>query len=616
MKLPPLSRGAKIVGLSLLLLLVLGNLVLFARAGGAGGSSGSSGFSSGGSSNDGAFIFALIFQLIRIIGPIPTLVIVLIGLLIFRLQTRAQHQRTNTVHQTRRVSAESSGPPASVKEFLKQNPDFSLPEFEGRVRKAFFDIQEAWQKKSMDPVRRYVSDALYQRFTTQFLMMNLLEQTNELSNIRIQRIWLQKAEREGDIQTLDVGIQATLTDRFVCKTNPSLNSGGTETFTEYWSFLRKGKKSSTADYTRDMYHSNDCPSCSAPLPEDLGERGQCPYCRTVVNTGEFDWVLSEITQVEDYGASMALENRASGGGRRKAQEVLSAIPGQSVQSIEDQASNAYLQILSAIVRKEPQGMRRFTGDTLYTSLEKAIPPGNVVYNRLFLNHATLLSAGMAESENKIRASVAIKMTYQRVELTNKRTQLIDRALYTKSEVLTLERALPQGQVSKGSLLMHQCPACGAGIQDSLDTACPYCSTVYTGGTHDWVAIELVPLSDFARPKTESSARIVKPKHFDQLYDVKDYALVNMMVVLAADGLYSDEEREFAREVAKSLGFNPEGLESLFAQASAGRLGIRMPHQVAKRGSIFKLMEQAARADGRIDPAEQAILDEVRKSYMF
>ncbi|NCN04717.1 MAG: hypothetical protein GW949_03710, partial [Spirochaetales bacterium] len=114
MKLPPLSRGAKIVGLSLLLLLVLGNLVLFARAGGAGGSSGSSGFSSGGSSNDGAFIFALIFQLIRIIGPIPTLVIVLIGLLIFRLQTRAQHQRTNTVHQTRRVSAESSGPPASV----------------------------------------------------------------------------------------------------------------------------------------------------------------------------------------------------------------------------------------------------------------------------------------------------------------------------------------------------------------------------------------------------------------------------------------------------------------------------------------------------------------------
>ena len=76
-----------------------------------------------------------------------------------------------------------------------------------------------------------------------------------------------------------------------------MNSSGSAEFVEFWSFLRRRGIAG-----KDIYHSDNCPSCGAPQKPML-DIGKCEYCNTLLNSGEYDWVLSEITQSDDYTGS-------------------------------------------------------------------------------------------------------------------------------------------------------------------------------------------------------------------------------------------------------------------------------------------------------------------------
>jgi uncharacterized membrane protein YebE (DUF533 family) len=108
---------------------------------------------------------------------------------------------------------------------------------------------------------------------------------------------------------------------------------------------------------------------------------------------------------------------------------------------------------------------------------------------------------------------------------------------------------------------------------------------------------------------------VNPAVFENLYDVRDFAMNNLMVMIAADGVFSDAERAFAEEAAAKLGFKIDNMQALFDMAAAGRLGLRMPNDVGKREKIIRMMEEAARADGEIAPEEQKVLDYLRSSFI-
>ena len=66
-------------------------------------------------------------------------------------------------------------------------------------------------------------------------------------------------------------------------------------YEEVWSFLRKrGSKSKNGVPALE----GRCPNCGADLP--VSDVVRCEYCKAVVNSGEHDWVLAEITQPEEW----------------------------------------------------------------------------------------------------------------------------------------------------------------------------------------------------------------------------------------------------------------------------------------------------------------------------
>jgi predicted lipid-binding transport protein (Tim44 family)/DNA-directed RNA polymerase subunit RPC12/RpoP len=602
---------------------VVSAVSLYARAGGSGGgrssgggsrssgggfssgsSFGSSGFSPGGSHGSGSgaagfAVFGLIF------GGIIFLVAALVIYYTFFYKPSATGFKNFPDPEPKDFDSLDG-----ADTFLAANPDFDEEQFLEKAKKAFMDIQTAWSAGDIQPVRRFLSDGVYQRFNTQFEMMRLLKQKNELSEITINDIFVDRIDTDGLFDILHVCVSAEMNDRFVCETNPDLNSpGGHESFTEYWSFMRKRGKGG-----KDIYFSQNCPNCSAPLPEKMGDAGNCPYCKSFVNSGEYDWVLSEITQVDDYMMNNYRHDKSLTIDKA-AQKLIAEDENFSVQLVEDKASNAYLQIQTALAFLDLSRLRRFVSDDYFKKLSKEIPESSIVYNRLYLNDVSLI--GVQEADGKNKLYIAVKSSYQRASLNFNKAEFIDPQILTKREVLVMER--DKGAiVTKGSVYAHLCPACGAPVADSLNVKCTYCGSVMNSPKTEWIVSALLDASEYsvaAFEQKESFSAQESVDIEDSLYTGRDFAFNNALVIFGADGIFSDEEKAMAERLAKKWRYNPDYVAQMIQSAMAGRLSIRMPMDTAKCKKIFELMKKAATTDGTIAPEEQAILDRVQKEYI-
>ena len=614
------SLKSLFVALCVLLCILLANTtLLYARAGGGGGghssgghsssshsssshsssshSSGSHSSSSRSSSSSGE---------VAIPGYIILLVLAAIIVVIIYIRYRMRNAESTGLNFPD-ILPKDFAALNGAQEFLAANPDFNEEEFLAKVEKAFVEVQTAWGNGDIRPVRRFLSDGVYQRFNTQIAMMGLLQQRDEISNLSVLSRFIDCVEQDGLYDILHVAVTAGMRDIFVCDTNHDLDSpGGYETFTEYWTFLRKRGQGG-----KDIYFTQNCPNCSAPLPPDMGDAGSCPYCKSFVNSGEYDWVLSEITQVDDYaiGGYRTSKNVALDA---QTHHLLAHDPSFCIQLIEDKASNGYLQIQTAIVFKEPERMRRFVSDTVFERIVAAFPPQNIVFNRLYLNDVSVIAA--AEEENKNILYVAVKSSYQRAVLEQDGSQLLDPVIMTRREILLMERN-KDAAVAKGSIYAHLCPACGAPVADSLDVKCGYCGSTLNSPKSEWIISGLLSPAEYASQERQHPQAAGGASDLgDELYSVRDFAFNNALVIMSADGNFAGVEIAMVNALARKWKYPAPTVKQMIQAAKTGRLSIRMPLDPDKRSKIFALMEKAAAADGAVRPEEEIVLQKVRQEY--
>lgn len=586
---------------------------LFARAGGGGGGGGggSSGGGGGGSGGgDGEIIIYIIFLLIQS-GPPGWITLGVLGVGGFVVYRISQKSRSSVNHMPiapQKPLAEVPGAQA----FLAANAGFDEAAFLAKVQRTFLDIQAAWGALDVAPVRRFMSDGVYRRFTTQLAMMKSLGQRDEITGAVVRQAWIDRVESDGAYDILHVGIRAGMSDKFVCEKMPELNSpGGYEEFTEYWSFLRRrnGK-------VNDAYTGSNCPNCASPLPLDMGDAGQCPACKAFVSSGQYDWVLSEITQTDDYAADRYRSQRVPGLSNQVG-ELVAANIDFAVQLLEDKASDAYLQVLRATAERDPKRMRRFTTDAAYAKLEQAIPGQPFLYNRLWLNAVSLVAARSEDNVNRLY--FAVRSSFQRVRIAGlAKPETMDGAIVSAEEIVVLARSADAGQ-NKGSLYSHRCPSCGATAEDSLELKCAYCGEVYNNLKNEWILDAVMPMAEFRAylDKNRAEFDYALQKSLVELYQVRDYAWNNALLVMAADGEFQEQERRLALALAKkwSIEAGDGKLEHWFELAKTGQLAVRMPDQPARRQQVWKLMQRAAQAAGGVSPEEQKILDTVQSQFL-
>lgn len=590
-----------IIGIVLALLaIILISPELFARAGGGGD------YGGGGDGGGGDGLFAIIY-LIFMLLPFPiNIIVVAIVIVLFIWFGRKKKKQLNqkSVFNNIPTGNNQGGKKTSQKEIPLKYANSG--DIKAKIEHAFLQIQKGWQNQDLSKVRKFISDGVYQRFTTQFTIMNILEQKNVIYDIKIHNITTVDTHEENEFAVVDASIHATIVDEYKSVKYSQFNQGGSDTFVEYWSFIRK----KNVEAAKDLYFSSNCPKCGDNLPDDAGEIAKCQSCGTLTNTGEYDWVLAEITQTVDYNADGF---KKADSAAKKLLEVYKKDPSFSIQMMEDKASNAFLQILTARTKTKAELARRFVSDEYYARLETEVKAdAGKAYVRLYLNHVDLVNGYNKEKMDYLVFN--IKYTKQQLKIDGGKGQLLDHVPVSLHKVMVMTRA-SNAAPAKGSLYAHSCPNCAGPIEDTIDTKCSYCGEPLNSPNFEWIVDNVFDAQEYKQVNSQLGVPTItnlNPEDTEKLFKVRDYAFNNILIIMAADGIYNDAEKQHVAQLSKQFKYSEAQVAGWVALAEQKKLSMIWPFEKADKQKVYAMMEKAAHADSELHGTEEVLLNEAKQ----
>ena len=289
--------------LVLSVLLLLSNQVVFADVGNNNSyDTGSSDSSS--DSGDGFWFIYIIFELF---GPIGGLIILgIVAAVFFYLKKSGKlakinlQQQNNLVNQQAMMSQSmnNNGMSESIAMNIRQNdPNFSEDAFIGWAREVFMKIQQAWNDRNWKVIRPFESQELFSQHNQQLDEYIRNNRINKVEKICIRYCGLKNYRIDGDKEVLVVELHATMRDYVVdAKTNNVIESDPNRDWFMKYDMTFNRKKGVLTQAGVSNKSTTNCPNCGAPT--EITSAGQCEYCRSIITTGEHDWVLSNIVSIK------------------------------------------------------------------------------------------------------------------------------------------------------------------------------------------------------------------------------------------------------------------------------------------------------------------------------
>jgi predicted lipid-binding transport protein (Tim44 family) len=187
----------------------------------------------------------------------------------------------------------------AVSALQARDPNFNQQVFIDRAQATFFVLQNAWMARNLEPARIYLSDAIYQRWKLQVDQFVAMHKRDVLEDLAVNGCTMAQVASDPNFDSITVRFDAIAKDYEADDAGKMISGDKTiQPFTEYWTFIR-----SQAARTRvgDTAQITQCPNCGAPV--SINESGVCAYCKATVTTGQFGWVLNNITQASEWSAA-------------------------------------------------------------------------------------------------------------------------------------------------------------------------------------------------------------------------------------------------------------------------------------------------------------------------
>lgn len=191
----------------------------------------------------------------------------------------------------------SSGLTEGIAKLKELDPLWNEQKFKELVNTGFFKIQNAWCAGDMAGARAFVSDGIMRRFTTQLEPYVAKKQRNVLGQLSLDSVELLDVTSDEKYSYVSTLVTATCTDTVVDADGKVVESnygGELTTWSEIWIWMRSNA-AVTQENEKGVF-ADKCPNCGAALK--ITAIGKCDYCGTELTKGDFDWVLSEIGQVD------------------------------------------------------------------------------------------------------------------------------------------------------------------------------------------------------------------------------------------------------------------------------------------------------------------------------
>lgn len=181
-----------------------------------------------------------------------------------------------------------------ITEIIKEtDPLFTTPDFISYVKDVYMDIQDAWCKRDLTPVRAVLHQNLYQRTQKQIDKKIADGIVNHLDRITVNNAYPTFYRRDEEYEYVTVYLVSQMIDYQVKEATGEIIYGDTTTrwtMCYLMTFMRSIDAKTVPAGNKDR--GLTCPNCGAPLAGT--SFGECAYCGSIVTTGAYDWVLSDF----------------------------------------------------------------------------------------------------------------------------------------------------------------------------------------------------------------------------------------------------------------------------------------------------------------------------------
>lgn len=437
--------------------------------GGGGGYSGGS-YSGGGEFSLGWFVFIVLIYVVIIV--------------IKSLSKGEQNKRVSrTIRQGVKV-AHQHDIVRGLEAIRSRDEAFTSQMFLDRVCTAFVATQYAWSEQDLTPSRAFISDGIHERFELYIAMQRHEDIRNRMRDVSIVNRQIVAVESDAHFDTIHVQFTARAISYNESLTTGRRVSGNSDqhpiTFTEVWSFSRRP---GVATRTDASLYEGSCPNCGDQLR--IVDRVQCSTCESFVNSGAYDWVLTEITQHEEWIVPATLVVPGF-------DELAAADPGLNRQHLEDRTSVVYWRIMMAI----------YFGDLDYSA--PVLAPGAAIPPRIApsrsdrywftpaVGSVELLQVRAGSPGGSDMAYVQVRWSATEASGDRKSPQMHEvQRIHT--DVLVLTRRSGVTSNAERSFSSFSCTNCGGPLDTGRATECRFCGTAINDGSTDWILSDVVPI---------------------------------------------------------------------------------------------------------------------------
>ena len=182
--------------------------------------------------------------------------------------------------------------------FIQQNDaNFNVEQFLEWSKNVFVTLQTAWTQRDWEKIRTLEKEELFEQHNTQLQEYIRLGRINVMENINVSNAYLHKLVIDDNYEHLTVSMFVTMNDYIIDEKSGKVIMGNKkevfDTIYQLTFIRRKGIKTAFVNGAI----ANVCPHCGAAV--DSASAGRCEYCGSIIHTGEFNWVLSDMESVED-----------------------------------------------------------------------------------------------------------------------------------------------------------------------------------------------------------------------------------------------------------------------------------------------------------------------------
>ena len=184
-----------------------------------------------------------------------------------------------------------------ITEFIKPtDPDFNSEKFISWSKNIFVTLQTAWTERDWEKIRTIEKEELFEQHNTQLQEYIRLGRINCIERINVNQAFLHKYVRDESFEHLTVCMKTRMIDYIIDEKSGKLLNGS-KTDDVFMTYLltftrRRGIKTTLINGVI----ANSCPHCGAPV--DSASAGRCEFCGSIIHSGEFNWVLSDMQAVK------------------------------------------------------------------------------------------------------------------------------------------------------------------------------------------------------------------------------------------------------------------------------------------------------------------------------